>query len=168
VSVLSGVVLEHAAIIGMLLALLLHTHQRHTHLSVHGTAHPTSAASVRPRSAADCLIRSAVDVSHPRQQGNPRAGSSVTSDLVLGVIINGLGAGAVGGWAILRCPLAGLLALFPALLSLLLSLWHLVAVSTCRRNAKHHIIAPLRASRLSIPHDLALMLTTRRPIHASL
>ena len=30
-----------------------------THLSVHGTAHPMSAASVRPRSAADCLIRSA-------------------------------------------------------------------------------------------------------------
>jgi len=40
------------------------------HLSVHGTAHPMSAASVRPRSAADCLIRSAVDISHPRQQGN--------------------------------------------------------------------------------------------------
>jgi len=35
-----------------------------THLSVHGTAHPMSTASVRPRSAADCLIRSAVDVSH--------------------------------------------------------------------------------------------------------
>ena len=34
----------------------------------HGTAHPMSAASVRPRSAADCLIRSAVDISHPRQQ----------------------------------------------------------------------------------------------------
>jgi len=68
-----------------------------THLSEHGTAHPMSAASVRPRSAADCLIRSAVDISHPRQQGNPRAGSSVTSDPVRGVIINGLGAGAVGG-----------------------------------------------------------------------
>jgi len=40
-----------------------------SHLSVYGTAHPTSAASVRPRSAADCLIRSAVDISHPRQQG---------------------------------------------------------------------------------------------------
>jgi len=38
----------------------------HTHLSVHGTAHPMSAASVGPRSAADCLIRSAVDISHPR------------------------------------------------------------------------------------------------------
>jgi len=40
-----------------------------THLSVHGTAHPMSAASVRPRSAADCLIHSAVDISYPRQQG---------------------------------------------------------------------------------------------------
>jgi len=36
-----------------------------------------------------------------------------------------------GGVAILRCPLAGLLALFPALLSLLLSLCHRIAVSTC-------------------------------------
>ena len=34
---------------------------------------PMSAASVRPRSAADCLIRSAVDISHPRQQGSPPA-----------------------------------------------------------------------------------------------
>jgi len=56
-----------------------------------------SAASVSPRSASDCLIRSAVDISHPRQQGNPRAGSSVTIDSVRGVIINGLGAVAVGG-----------------------------------------------------------------------
>jgi len=56
-----------------------------------------SAASVRPRSAADCLIRSAVDISHPRQQGNPRAGSSVTIDPVRGVIINGLGVGGAGG-----------------------------------------------------------------------
>jgi len=67
------------------------------HLFV-GTWHrSTSAASVRPRSAADCLIRSAVDISNPRQQGNPRAGSSVTSDPVRCVIINGFGAGAVGG-----------------------------------------------------------------------
>jgi len=70
-----------------------------THLSVHGTAHHMSAAFVRPRSAADCLICSAVDsdISHPRQQGNPRSGSSITSDLVRGEIFNGLGAGAVGG-----------------------------------------------------------------------
>ena len=38
-----------------------------THLSVYGTAHPMSAASVRPHSAADCRIRSSVDISHPRQ-----------------------------------------------------------------------------------------------------
>jgi len=56
-----------------------------------------SAVSVRPRLVADCLIRSAVDISHPRKQGNPRAGSPVTSDPVRGVIINGLGAGAVDG-----------------------------------------------------------------------
>jgi len=37
-----------------------------THLAVHGTTHPMSAASVRPQSAADCLIRSAVDISHLR------------------------------------------------------------------------------------------------------
>jgi len=66
-----------------------------THLSVHGTAHPMSAASVRPQSAANCLIRSAVDISHPRQQGNPRAGASVPNDPVRGDIINALGAGAL-------------------------------------------------------------------------
>jgi len=55
-----------------------------------------SAVSVRPRLAVDCLIRSAVDISHPRQQGNPRAGLSVTINPVRGVIINGFGAGAVG------------------------------------------------------------------------
>jgi len=36
-----------------------------THLSVYDTAHPMSAASVRPRSAADCLICSAYNLSHP-------------------------------------------------------------------------------------------------------
>jgi len=68
-----------------------------TPLSAHGTAHPTSAASVRPRSAADCLIRSAGDISHPRQQGKPSASSSADNGPVRSDIINGLGAGAVGG-----------------------------------------------------------------------
>jgi len=68
-----------------------------THLSVHGTAHPMSAASVRLRSAAHCLIRSAVDISHPCQQGSPPASSSAASGPVRSDIINGLGAGAVGG-----------------------------------------------------------------------
>ena len=56
-----------------------------------------SAASVRPRSVADCLIRSAVDISHPRQQGNPPASLSVISGPVRSDIINVLGAGTVGG-----------------------------------------------------------------------
>ena len=68
-----------------------------THLSVHGTTHPMSAASVRPRSAADCLIRSTVDISHPRQQGSPPASSSAVSDSVRSDIIIGLGTGTVGG-----------------------------------------------------------------------
>jgi len=68
-----------------------------THLSVHGTAHPMSAASVRPRSAADCLIRSAVDISHPRQQGSPPASASAVSGSVRSDIIIGLGTGTVGG-----------------------------------------------------------------------
>jgi len=68
-----------------------------THLSVHGTAHPMSAASVRPRSTADCLIRSAVDISHPRQQGSPPASSSAVSGSVRSDIIIGLGTGTVGG-----------------------------------------------------------------------
>jgi len=68
-----------------------------THLSVHSTAHPMSAPCVRPRSAADCLIRSTVDISHPRQQGNLSASSSAASGLVRSDIINGLDAGTVGG-----------------------------------------------------------------------
>ena len=56
-----------------------------------------SAVSVRPRSAADCVIHNAVDISHPRQQGNPPASSSAVSGPVRSDIINGLGAGAVGG-----------------------------------------------------------------------
>jgi len=56
-----------------------------------------SAASVRPRSAADCLIRSAVDISHPRQQVKSPASSSAASGPVRSDIINGLGSGAVGG-----------------------------------------------------------------------
>jgi len=69
-----------------------------THLSVHGTAHPISAASIpsHPRSAADCLIRSAVDISHPRQQGNPPASSFAASGPVGSDMINGLGAGTGG------------------------------------------------------------------------
>jgi len=53
------------------------------------------------------------------------------------------------GVAILRCPLAGLLALFPAELSLLLFLCHRFAVSTCRRKVKHRFVAPLRAPLFS-------------------
>ena len=56
-----------------------------------------SAASVRPRSAADCLICSAVDIPHPRQQGNPPASSSADSGPVRSDIINGLRTGTVGG-----------------------------------------------------------------------
>ena len=56
-----------------------------------------SATSFRPRSAADCLIRSAVDISHPPQQGNPPASSSTISGSVHSDIIIGLGAGTVGG-----------------------------------------------------------------------
>jgi len=68
-----------------------------THLLVHDTSHPMSASSVRPRSAANCLIRSAVDISHPRKQGNPPASSSAASGPVRSDIINGFGAGAIGG-----------------------------------------------------------------------
>jgi len=64
-----------------------------THLSVHGTAHPMSAASIRPRSAAGWLIRSAVNISHPRRQGNPPASSSAVSDSVRSDIFIGLGTG---------------------------------------------------------------------------
>jgi len=56
-----------------------------------------SLASVRPRSVADDLICSAVDISHPCQQENTRAGSSAANGPVRCDIINGLGACEVGG-----------------------------------------------------------------------
>ena len=52
---------------------------------------------VRHRSAADSLIRSAVDISHPRQQGKPTASSSAISGSVRSDIIIDLGSGTVGG-----------------------------------------------------------------------
>ena len=55
-----------------------------------------SDACVLPRSEADCLIRSAVDISHPRQQGNSRADLSAASGPVRSDI-DGLSEGAVGG-----------------------------------------------------------------------
>ena len=55
-----------------------------------------------------------------------------------------------GGVAILCCPLAALPAMFPVLLSLLLSLCHRVAVSTCRRKAKHRIAAPTLLHRSTL------------------
>jgi len=169
VSVLSGVVLAHSATIGMLLALLLHTHQPRTHLSVHGTAHPMSAASVSPRSAADCCIRSAVDISHPRQQRNPRADSSVTSDPVRDAIINGLGSGAVGGGGNPSQSPGRATGTVPSSVvstSIPLSPGHGLYLPTQRQASdSENIIAPLRASRLAVRH-LALMLTTRRPMYA--
>jgi len=135
-----------------------------THLSVHGTAHPMSAASVRPRSAADCLIRSAVDIFHPRHQGNPPASSYAVSGPVRSDILNGLGAGAVGGVAILRWFLACLQVSFPVLLTLLLPLRCRAVVTICLRKVKHCITAPLRVPWLVVP-PLALMVS-RKPIYA--
>jgi len=136
-----------------------------THFSVHGTAHPMGAASVRPRSAADCLIRSAVDISHPCQQGKPPATSSAASCPVRSDIINGLRTGSVGGVTILRCSLALLQASFPVLLTLLLHLRRRAVVTTCRRKVEHRITAPLRVPWLVIP-SLALTLTKRMPMYA--
>jgi len=83
----------------MRLALLLHTLQPYALICRYMAplAHPMSAASLRPRSAANCLICNAVDISHPHQQGTPPASSSAVSGPVRSDIINGLGAGAVGG-----------------------------------------------------------------------
>ena len=77
----------------MRLAVPLHALQPYADLPVHGTAHPTSTATVRPRSAAVNLIRSAVDISHPRHQGNTCADMPAASGLVRSDIINGLDVG---------------------------------------------------------------------------
>jgi len=51
------------------------------------------ADSVCPWSAADHLVRSAVNFSHPRQQGNIRADTPAASGLFCTVNNNDLGAG---------------------------------------------------------------------------
>ena len=116
-----------------------------------------SATSVRPRSAADCLIRSAVNMSHSCQQGSPPASSSAVSDSVRSDTIFGLGTGTVGGVAILRWFLACL----QASLTLLLPLRRRAVVTTCLRKVKHRITAPLRVPRLAVP-PLALTVSTRK------
>ena len=135
-----------------------------THLSVHGTAHPMSAASVCLRSAADCLIHSAVDISHPHQQGNPAASSSVIGGSVRSDIIIDLGAGTVEGGG------------HPSLVSSMppgvihgpddsVSAPPLSCRGnyTCLRKVKHHITAPLRVPWLAVP-PLALTVSTRKPM----
>ena len=109
-----------------------------------------SAASVHPGSAADCLIRSAIDISHPRQQGNPPASSSAASGPVLSMASVQVQLGVV---AILRWFLACLQASFTVLLTLLLLLRRRAVVITCLRKVKHRITAPLRAPRLAVPPE---------------
>ena len=135
-----------------------------THLSVHSTAHPMSATSVRPRSAADCLNRSAVDISHPRPQENPLASSSAASGPVRSDIINGLGTGAVGRGRNPSLFSSMTTGVVPILLTLLLPLRRRAVVTTCRRKVKHQITVPLRVPWLVVP-PLALSLTTRKPMY---
>jgi len=137
------------------------------HLSVHSTTPPSRRQPGQPTSEIPSEIQ---EFSLSYSSFSPTNGclvikNSISLMLLLHAYTYVLGASTVGGVAILRCPLAGLLALFPALLSLLLSLCHRAAVSTCRCKAKHRIVAPLRAPRLAVPH-LSLMLTTRKPMHA--
>ena len=124
-----------------------------------------SAASVRPRSTVDCLIRSAVDISHPRQQGNPPVSLSTTSDSVRSDIFIRLGTGTVGGLSILRWFLACLQASSTVHLTLLLPLRRRAVVTTCLRKVKHRITASLRVPRLAVP-PLPLTVSTRKPMFA--
>jgi len=133
-----------------------------TLLSVHGTAHPTSAASVRLRSAADSLIRSAVDISYPHQETLLHAR---LLSVALSAVILSLVQVQSGGVAILRWFLACLQASFPVLLTLLQALRRRAVVTTCLRKVKHHITAPLRVPRLAVP-PLALTVSTRKPTFA--
>eukprot|EP00277_Geminigera_cryophila_P038846 CAMPEP_0173090666 /NCGR_PEP_ID=MMETSP1102-20130122/27131_1 /TAXON_ID=49646 /ORGANISM="Geminigera sp., Strain Caron Lab Isolate" /LENGTH=98 /DNA_ID=CAMNT_0013975735 /DNA_START=58 /DNA_END=351 /DNA_ORIENTATION=+ len=96
-----------------------------------------SAASVRPRSAADCLIRSAVDISHPRQQGSPPTSASAVSGSVRSDIIIGLGTGTVGGVGNPSLVSGWLQESFTILLTILMPLRRRAVVTTCLRKVKH-------------------------------
>jgi len=166
VSVSSGVVLACSAIIGMRLALPLHTLQPYTLICRYMApltprVPPLFALDRRLIVSSAALLTSLILVNRAtlvQARLLPAILSVVTLSMALAQVQS-------GGLAILRCPLARLLALFTAVLSLLLSLCRQVAVSICRREAKHRIVAPLLVPLLAVP-PLALMLTTRRLMHA--
>ena len=122
-----------------------------------------SAASVRPRAAADCLIRSALDISHPRQQGNLLQARLLSVALSAATLSMALVQVQSGGVTILRWFLSCLQASFPVLLTLLLPLRRRAVVNTCLRKVKHRITAPFRVPRLIVP-PLALTVSTRKPM----
>jgi len=109
------------------------------------------------------VIRSAVDISHPRQQGN--AGSSAASGPVRSDIINGLGAGAVGGGggnpSLVSSMPPGVV---PGPVDSASA-----PPSSGRGNylptQGHRITVPLRVPRLVVP-PLALTVSTRKPMYA--
>jgi hypothetical protein len=110
-----------------------------------------------------CLIRSAVDISHPRQQGTllqARLLSVSTATFLMALVQV-----QSGGVAMLRWFLACLQASFPVLLTLLLPLHRRAEVTTCLRKGKHRITAPRRVPRLVVP-PLALTVSTRKPMYA--
>jgi len=124
-----------------------------------------SAASVCPRSAADHLIRSAVDISHPRQQASPPASSSAASGPVRSDIINGLGAGAVrgGGNSSLVSRMSPGVVPGPVYSpSAPLSSGR---GNYCLRKAKHCITVSLRVPWLVVP-PLALTVSMRKLMYA--
>jgi len=112
-----------------------------THLSVHGTAHPMSAASFRPRSAADCLIRSAVTSLFLVGRETLLQARLLSVALSAATFPMALVRVQSGGVAILRWFLACLQASFPVLLTLLLPLRRRAVVTTSLRKVKHHIAA---------------------------
>jgi len=135
-----------------------------THLSVHGTAHPTSAVSALDQRlivSSAALLTPLILVSRETLLQAcllPMSLSAATISMAFVQVRS-------GGLAITRLFLACLQASFPVLLTLLLPLRCRAVVTTCLRKAKHRITAPLRVPQLVVP-ALALTVSTKKPMYA--
>jgi len=161
-----GVWLAHSAIIGMRLALPLHTLQPYA-LICQYMAPLTPRVPLLFALDQQLIVSSAAPLTFLILVNRETLLQARLLSVALSAAILSLALVQVqsGGVAILRWFLACLQASFPVLLTLLQAFRRRAVVTTCLRKVKHHITAPLRVPRLAVP-PLALTVSTRKPMFA--
>jgi len=162
----SGVGLAHSAIIGMRLALPLHTLQPYA-LICRYMAPLTPRVPLLFALDQQLIVSSAAPLTSLILVSRETLLQARLLSVALSAVILSLTLVQIqsGGVAILRWFLACLQASFTVLMTLLLPLRRRAVVTTCLRKVKHRITAPLRVPRLAVP-PLALTVSTRKPIFA--